>query len=58
MLIKIPDNLFDYIRLKDGEIAFKKELPRDLDLELQKFKTKYMKSLEEKGETENNTSLK
>ena len=48
MRIAIPLELSEYIRLKDGEVVFKKELPKELKDQLDVFIKSLKKS--QKGE--------
>ena len=41
MRIAIPTQLSKYIRIKDGEIIFKKKLPTNLKRDLEKFKQEF-----------------
>ena len=41
MRIAIPAELSAYIRLRDGHIVFKKEIPDSLQEAFQKFKKRY-----------------
>ncbi len=41
MRIAIPKQLNEYIRLRDGEIIFKKELPDNLKTDFEKFKQEF-----------------
>ena len=50
MRIMIPLNLSPYIRLRDGEIVLKKDLPADMEAEFQQFKTKFEKIIANKAE--------
>ena len=43
MRIAIPLELSEYIKLRDGEIVFKKELPDYLKESLEQFKNEYEK---------------
>lgn len=44
MRIAIPTQLNEYIRLRDGEIILKKELPDSLKAEFEKFKKDFESS--------------
>lgn len=41
MRIAIPMKLAEYIRLRDGKIVFKKELPTSLMADFEEFKAEY-----------------
>jgi len=49
MRIMIPLELAPYIRLRDGKIIFKKELPPELRNKFQEFKEEYETILADKA---------
>ena len=48
MRIAIPMDLAPYIRLRDGEIVFKKQLPDTLNEKFKEFKQEYESLLKSK----------
>lgn len=51
MRIAIPKELIPYIRLRDGEITIKKEIPNDLKELFEKFKIEYQNMLKMKNQS-------
>ena len=47
MRIAIPTNLVNYIRIRDNEIIFKRDLPNELQNDYEKFEKEFKKSLTE-----------
>lgn len=51
MRIAIPKELIPYIRLRDGEITIKKEIPNDLKELFEEFKIEYQNMLKLKNQS-------
>lgn len=57
MRIAIPTQLNEYIRLRDGEIILKKELPDNLKADFEKFKQEFKSSYEMFKNSDNSKEL-